>query len=177
MKIKMIVSACVLFCAGLVHGQMTVESSTGEILMIVTDEGRVGVGSTNPVNRLHIAGDMVRIDNDDSLTLLIDGSTITASGRPPLPPGANSIHLKPGDRWSSVLLAEDGGTVGIGSSEPTSTLDIQGVEGSSQLRLRQSFTPSSTGDPGGDVGDIAWDDNYFYVKTTAGWKRAALTTF
>ncbi len=33
------------------------------------------------------------------------------------------------------------------------------------------------GDPNGNIGDIAWSNDYFYVKTAAGWKRAALSTF
>jgi hypothetical protein len=38
-------------------------------------------------------------------------------------------------------------------------------------------TPSSSADTQGSTGDITSDDNYIYVKTTAGWKRAALSTF
>jgi hypothetical protein len=38
-------------------------------------------------------------------------------------------------------------------------------------------TPSSSADTQGTVGDITSDDNYIYVKTNAGWKRAALSTF
>jgi len=38
-------------------------------------------------------------------------------------------------------------------------------------------TPSSTADSQGAVGDIASDDSYVYAKTSAGWKRAALSTF
>ena len=35
--------------------------------------------------------------------------------------------------------------------------------------------PTLSGDPG-DVGEIRFDDNYIYVKTSgAGWKRAALS--
>lgn len=39
------------------------------------------------------------------------------------------------------------------------------------------FTPSSTSDGAGNVNDIAHDDGFVYVKTSAGWKRAALSTF
>lgn len=39
------------------------------------------------------------------------------------------------------------------------------------------YTPTSTEDTTGDVGDITSDDNYFYVKTKQGWKRTALETF
>jgi len=63
------------------------------------------------------------------------------------------------------------------TSAATSAIDITGASGYSQLRLRSSYTPSSTTDTNGNTGDFSWDGNYFYVKTPAGWKRSALTTF
>jgi hypothetical protein len=93
----------------------------------------------------------------------------------------------------SVLFAGSGGLIsqdnanlywdntnkrlGIGTSSPTAKLDVNGSTGYNQLRLRISYTPTGTSDPNGNVGDIAWDDNYIYVKTSAGWKRAALSTW
>lgn len=68
------------------------------------------------------------------------------------------------------------GSIGINQTSPTSTLDING-SGGTQLRLRTTFTPSATADATGAIGDIAWDDDYVYVKTSAGWKRSALSTF
>ena len=38
-------------------------------------------------------------------------------------------------------------------------------------------TPSGSADSQGTTGDYAWDDSYVYVKTSAGWKRSALSTF
>ena len=38
-------------------------------------------------------------------------------------------------------------------------------------------TPSGSTDTQGSVGDIAADDNYVYVKTSTGWKRAALSAW
>lgn len=67
--------------------------------------------------------------------------------------------------------------IGAGvSTGTTSKVDINGA-GYSQLRLRTKFTPVSTFDSRGNVGDFAWDDNYFYVKTTDGWKRTPMTNF
>lgn len=63
------------------------------------------------------------------------------------------------------------------AANPTSSLDITGVNGYSQFRLRTSYTPSATSDTNGNVGDFSWDDSYFYIKTSTGWKRAALTNF
>jgi hypothetical protein len=42
---------------------------------------------------------------------------------------------------------------------------------------RTTFTPTSSKDKNGNVGDLSWDDNYIYIKTSSGWKRAALSSF
>lgn len=43
--------------------------------------------------------------------------------------------------------------------------------------ITHPITPSSTSDASGSIGDVSYDDSYFYVKTSTGWKRAALTTW
>lgn len=48
---------------------------------------------------------------------------------------------------------------------------------SSYFNSTTTLTPSSTADGAGTTGDIRWDDNYIYIKTSAGWKRSALTTW
>lgn len=63
------------------------------------------------------------------------------------------------------------------NSAPGSLLDLAGLNGYSQLRLRVSYTPSSSADSNGNTGDIAWDSDYLYIKTAGGWKRAALSAF
>lgn len=69
------------------------------------------------------------------------------------------------------------GNVGVRTTAPTATMDISGSTGYNQVRMRTSYTPTSTTDSNGSVGDMAWDDNFIYIKTTAGWKRAALSLF
>jgi len=70
-----------------------------------------------------------------------------------------------------------GGNVGVLTTSPTSATDITGANGYSQLRLRTTYTPTSTADALGNVGDVAHDANYIYIKTSGGWKRSALSTF
>jgi hypothetical protein len=65
--------------------------------------------------------------------------------------------------------------VGIQTTSPTARLDVSGSTGYNQIRMRTSYTPTGTNDANGNIGDIAWDDDYFYVKTSAGWKRTALS--
>jgi len=72
----------------------------------------------------------------------------------------------------------DGGNVGIGgTTNPTAKLDISSLTGYNQVRMRTSYTPTETGDTNGNTGDIAWDDDYVYIKTSTGWKRTSLSTF
>lgn len=40
-----------------------------------------------------------------------------------------------------------------------------------------NYTPTSTSDEKGEVNELVVDDNYIYVKTSAGWKRTNLETF
>lgn len=41
----------------------------------------------------------------------------------------------------------------------------------------RAFTPTDTNDATGVTGEWGFDSSYVYVKTAAGWKRAALSTF
>jgi hypothetical protein len=77
---------------------------------------------------------------------------------------------------NQFLIRASGG-VGIGPTEPTAQLDVAGKTGYNQVRMRTPYTPKGTKDENGNVGDMAWDDGYFYVKTGEGWKRVRLETF
>ena len=75
------------------------------------------------------------------------------------------------------VVVEAGNVVVGAVTGSTSKVDITGTNGYSQLRIRTQYTPSSSSDTNGNQGDIAVDDNYFYYKTSTGWKRVALSTF
>jgi hypothetical protein len=78
---------------------------------------------------------------------------------------------------SEVIRIINNGNAGFGTQTPTAKVHINGATGYNQLRLATSYTPTSSTDPNGNVGDFAWDDNYLYIKTSVGWKRAALSAF
>jgi hypothetical protein len=69
------------------------------------------------------------------------------------------------------------GSVGVGTTAPTAVMDVSGSTGYNQVRMRTSYTPTSSTDVHGNIGDMAWDDNYIYIKTNAGWKRSQLNLF
>ena len=45
------------------------------------------------------------------------------------------------------------------------------------LIISQNYTPTSSNDTEGETGKVTWDDNYMYIKTNNGWKRANLEAF
>jgi hypothetical protein len=54
--------------------------------------------------------------------------------------------------------------------KPLSPLDVN----DNRIRIRNPFTPSSSADAFGNVGDMCWDSSYLYVKTASGWSRSEL---
>ncbi|HMN89085.1 MAG TPA: hypothetical protein PKD70_06280 [Saprospiraceae bacterium] len=70
-----------------------------------------------------------------------------------------------------------GGQLYVKAVTGTADVDINGTFGYNQLRLRTTYTPTSTSDTNGNTGDFSWDANFIYVKTATGWKRTALSTF
>lgn len=64
--------------------------------------------------------------------------------------------------------------LGIGTDTPLSKVDIIATNGYSQLRMRTTYTPSSTTDANGNTGDFAYDSTYLYLKTATGWGRLLL---
>jgi hypothetical protein len=86
--------------------------------------GSVGIGTDNPSTKLNVVGGafLVLTSAIGGSGCRIDGNTITGTGVNT--PGSNPLHIKPGDNSSYVLLAEDGGNVGIGTDEPWSKLHI-----------------------------------------------------
>ena len=106
------------------------------------------------------------------------------------------------DTWAGTgNVYTTSGNVGIGTNTPEYLLDISGgsdivaqfsgrvkgadavnddefvTKGQVESSSSTFYTPTETIDPNGNIGDTAWDSNYFYVKTSQGWKRLALETW
>ena len=134
------------------------------------------------------------------------GSFSTAMGRSITVNGDYSVGIglssTPYTVDSSNVISIMGGCVGIGITSPSYPLDVYdendivaqfsgrviGVDAvndnefvtKSQVDsvvVSEKYTPTGSDDPYGIVGDISWDEHYFYVKTCDGWKRAALETW
>lgn len=72
------------------------------------------------------------------------------------------------------ILNIESSMVSLNQTTPTSMLDVNGSNGYSQFRMRQTYTPTSTADANGNNGDVAYDATYLYLKTGGAWGRIAL---
>jgi hypothetical protein len=151
-----------------------------EAVMTIKNNGRVGIGTKSPANQLHVksantsCGIEVESNLTDGIAALVLANdarawTLTTEG----PFGDGFMITDPGVGYRALFI-DTNHNMGISTTAPTARLDINGATGYDQVRMRTSYTPTSTADAHGNVGDIAWDADYVYVKTAAGWKRAAL---
>ncbi len=97
---------------------------TGTIRMRITPQGNIGIGTTSPLARLHIAGDSVLASAPLEPTIY----TIGIFGRSPIP-GTFAWDFKTkdasyGDR--TPLTITNHGNVGIGTTNPVTALDVRG---------------------------------------------------
>jgi len=77
------------------------------------------------------------------------------------------------DAVTERLRVTSAGLVGIATTAPTATLDVN----ADTMRLRTARTPASASATG-NAGDICWDSSYLYVCTaTNTWRRIAHSTW
>ena len=116
-------------------------------------------------------------------TIPIDGETNPLNGAISINGGASDGNVYIGssatNRNQSVFLfnmiAQGDITGSVFGDDSTAIVDAVNNTVIGTLVATAGTTPSASGDPGA-VGEIRFDDDYIYVKTSAGWKRSALNT-
>ena len=147
--------------------------STGlDLLSIKVLTGNIGIGTNEPDKKLHIvsngpegglvlersgSGENTRIQFQDEAGT--DQSAIIYDGT------SDDITFEV-KGLNNVLYLKNDGNIGIGTSTPGANLEINGSNGYNQLRMSTPYTPTGTNDTNGNIGDLAWDDNFIYIKTS-----------
>ena len=150
-------------------------SNTSEVMRITSSN--VGIGTASPSEKLHVSGN-VRIEGD----LTVNGSytqidtdvntteqwNVTNDGTGPAvtinQTGSQDI-MDVQDDGTSVFYIEDGGNVGIGTTNPTTTLDVRGdimVESENTPTVSVRDTTNSL------VGRLRAANSYVYLTADHG---------
>jgi len=182
-----------------------ISNPTDGVCMAIRSGGNIGIGTSAPDYKLHIqstaashlqlknTGDnetRIHLDanrnNSDNQIGIVEGrwngttvsQMIFFSGDDAVnkDEGYISFFTRSASLTEKMRISPEG-NVGVMVTDPSSKVDIYSPNGYDQLRLRSSFTPSGSSDASGDIGDVAWDDGYIYIKTSNGWKRTSLETF
>ena len=135
--------------------------------------GNVGIGTTSPGDKLEVVGDIF-INGGPAGGRSLQLKRSGASNSWKLTQGhtdTNALEILEGNNTRFII--KPGGNVGIGTTTPTSKVHINGTA-MDQLRMQASGGPGSSSATNGEVGDMAYDDDYFYIKTANGWGRMAL---
>jgi hypothetical protein len=112
--------------------------------MRINHEGNVGIGTTNPLSRLHVQGSEPNIrivDSDDSGVMFIGNS----GGYSFVRPFSRDFRFL-NAAGSSLMAVASGGNVGIGTTSPSEKLDVNGTIKATQLSLGDSYNTTVTTD-------------------------------
>lgn len=110
-------------------------------------------GTTKLNNELILESQTIASE-DNNIELNYNGNHETAIGG-----GVTVLHAIKDDVHSEIKTDENGNWV---MNPPLTT---------------KQYTPTSTNDEFGKVGDTVWDNEYTYIKTNNGWKRSSLENF
>jgi len=154
-------------------------TETSNIFKVDGNTGDVSVTGKVLLPDGGVGSNYVGLGNADDLKIFHNGNHSIVRET-----GAGSLYLQSND---NVILSKDSDTEIMVKGIADGAVELyhdnvkkfettaSGVQVTGQIVLGTSGTePTSSGDAG-EVGEVRYTDNYIYIKTSAGWKRANLS--
>lgn len=107
-------------------------NDAGSKLMTIRPNGKVGIGTTEPSERLHIKNDLgggLKIQSDVQSGIHLaaaDGTTGMYIGRSILNDNGNNLFVYDGENGVCRLFVDSSGNVGIGTTSPSARMQVEG---------------------------------------------------
>jgi len=123
--------------------------------------GNLGVGTTTPLTKLHVIGQIARVQDTQPAVQLYKDATPTKATRFTFNTAATdaaAIGMWDGAAWNDALVVLNGGDVGIGTTTPAVKLDVVGA-GDGGLQYR-------TGTRTIGIGQTASEASVYWGSTT-----------
>ncbi len=126
--------------------------------IFIKESGNIGIGTDDPLQKLHIDNGAVYMDNNRSM--FWGGTTVAIYGSN----ADGFLRLKAAS--ADAVSIQANGNVGIGNTAPQQKLHVSGV-----MRLEPQATP-----PSGALGDLyVSTDGKLYFHDGSGWKLVSLS--
>ena len=138
-------------------GLYVYDGGTSNVRMVVQSGGNVGIGTTGPTQSLDVAGYIKA--SSGSITPINNGGLYLSAATAGVYTGASGSNLVSFANWNNaalgITLNTSTGNVGIGTTNPGNTLDVNGTG----IHIA-SGTPSSTSNQLYNVGGaLTWNGN------------------
>lgn len=129
-----------------------------DVVALLTEAIKELSSSSASVSNTHLETQSI-VAEDNNIDLNFGGNQETA-----IEGGIRVLHALGIDKSAELLIDSNGNwTTNNGFAPLSITIP--------------NYTPSSSNDENGSVGNITRDENYFYIKTKNGWKRSMLESF
>ena len=146
-------------------GDIDFQNGLGGSKMLIKEDGRVGINTTSPEEKLAVSGNIFAFGSSPELYF---GPSNNSRDISFTRAGVSELAIKrfnQGDGWNESMRIDSDGNVGIGTTSPGERLDVNG-----RIRIENSTAPTTTSNRLYAVGgNLFWNgEDVLHARDTIG---------